>query len=134
MEDVPAQEEFDVDATQLVGLEFNADEQCRAQYGPTAVFCPFNFAIDVRVVTYCLYHLNYIYMYMYTYLAIYHNYVHNCDNLGSKNHIWSYVLCIISIRKFAHVCGASLMEDLVQPIMFHLQMVQAVDPPMYVIM
>lgn len=51
LEDVPAQKEFDVDATQLVGLDFNADEQCRAQYGPTAVFCPFNFAIDVRAIT-----------------------------------------------------------------------------------
>ena len=48
LEDVPAQGEFDVDSTALVGLDFNADEQCRAQYGPTAVFCPFNFATDVR--------------------------------------------------------------------------------------
>ena len=48
LEDVPAQGEFDVDATRPVGLDFNADEQCRAQYGPSAVFCPFNFAIDVR--------------------------------------------------------------------------------------
>ena len=47
LEDVPAQGEFDVDATRLVGLDFNADEQCRAQYGPSAVFCPFSFAIDV---------------------------------------------------------------------------------------
>ena len=48
LEDTPAQGEFDVDATKLVGLEFNADEQCRAQYGPNAVSCPFNFALDVR--------------------------------------------------------------------------------------
>ena len=47
LEDVPAQGQFDVDATRLVGLDFNADEQCRAQYGPSAVFCPFSFAIAV---------------------------------------------------------------------------------------
>ena len=47
LEDVPAEGEFDIDATRLVGLEFNADEQCRARYGPSAVFCPFNFAIEV---------------------------------------------------------------------------------------
>ena len=48
LEDIPAQGEFDVDATKLVGLEFNADEQCQAQYGPDAVSCPFSFALDVR--------------------------------------------------------------------------------------
>ena len=51
LEDVPAQGEFDVDATKLVGLEFNADEQCQAQFGPSAVFCPFNFAIKVNCYT-----------------------------------------------------------------------------------
>ena len=48
LEDTPAQKEFDKDATKLIGLEFNADKQCRAQYGPNAVSCPFKFALDVR--------------------------------------------------------------------------------------
>ena len=47
LRDTPAEGEFEVNATNLVGLEFGADEQCRAQYGPSAVFCPFNFAIEV---------------------------------------------------------------------------------------
>ena len=47
LEDAPALGEFEVNPTELVGIEFNANEQCRAQYGPTAVFCPFNFAIEV---------------------------------------------------------------------------------------
>ena len=50
LDDVPDEVEFDVNVTQLVGLEFSADEQCKAQYGPTAVFCPFKFATDVRVI------------------------------------------------------------------------------------
>ena len=53
LNDVPEEAEFDVNVTQLVGLEFSADEQCQARYGPTAVFCPFSFATDVRVITYC---------------------------------------------------------------------------------
>ena len=38
----------------------------------------------------------------------------------------------VSIRKYAPACGVNPTEDLVQPIMFHLQMARAVDPPMYV--
>ena len=48
LEDTPAQGKFDEDATKLIGLEFNADEQCQAQYGPNAISCPFKFALDVR--------------------------------------------------------------------------------------
>ena len=47
LEDVPTQGQFNVHATRLVGLYFNADEQCQAQYGPSAVFCPFSIAIAV---------------------------------------------------------------------------------------
>ena len=47
LEDVPAEQEFDVNATRLVGLDFNADKQCKVQFGPTAVFCPLSFAIKV---------------------------------------------------------------------------------------
>ena len=47
LDDVPAEGEFDVNATRLVGLDFNADEQCKAQFGPTAVFCPSKHATKV---------------------------------------------------------------------------------------
>ena len=47
LEDVPAEEDFDVNATKLVGLDFNADKQCKVQFGHTAVFCPLSFAIKV---------------------------------------------------------------------------------------
>ena len=40
LEDIPDEGKFAVNATRLVGLDFNADEQCKAQFGPTAVFCP----------------------------------------------------------------------------------------------
>ena len=44
---MPDEEEFDVNATRLVGLNFNADEQCKAQFGPTAAFCPSRHASKV---------------------------------------------------------------------------------------
>ena len=48
LKDVPAKEEFDINATRLVGLDFNADKQCQVQYNSTLiVFCPFPFAIEV---------------------------------------------------------------------------------------
>ena len=46
LDDVPAEAEFDVNATAFVGLEFSADEQCRAQYGRTAVFCPYKLRVS----------------------------------------------------------------------------------------
>jgi len=36
-----------VDPKKLVGIEFDADEQCKAQYGPNATFCTINSAIEV---------------------------------------------------------------------------------------
>ena len=47
LKDVPAKEEFDVNASRLVGLDFNADKQCKVQFGPAAVFCPLSSAIKV---------------------------------------------------------------------------------------
>ena len=47
LEDTPAEGEFEVNPTELVGIKFNADEQCKAQYGPNADFCPFSFSIQV---------------------------------------------------------------------------------------
>ena len=48
LEDVPTNTEFDVDPNELVGLTYTADDQCRAEYGPSAVFCPFSFGIQVN--------------------------------------------------------------------------------------
>ena len=47
LNDIPAEGEFDVNATILVGLEYNADEQCKAQFGSAAVSCPYDFATRV---------------------------------------------------------------------------------------
>ena len=47
LNDAPAEGDFDVDATILVGLEYNADQQCKAQFGSTAVSCPYDFATRV---------------------------------------------------------------------------------------
>ena len=44
LNDIPAEGEFDVNATILVGLEYNADKQCKAQFGSAAVPCPYDFA------------------------------------------------------------------------------------------
>ena len=55
LEDVPAEAEFDINTTALIGLNFSADEQCRALHGPTET--------------------------------------HN-----------------VSVRKYAHVCGVSLVD------------------------
>ena len=48
LEDVPAEAEFDINTTALIGLNFSADEQCRALHGPTAVFCPDDDALEVN--------------------------------------------------------------------------------------
>ena len=47
MKDLPAEGIFDINATRLVGLDFNADKQCQAHFGPTAVFCPLKIANEV---------------------------------------------------------------------------------------
>ena len=47
LEDAPDVEQFAVNATRLVGLDFTADDQCKAIYGPTATFCPFSIASRV---------------------------------------------------------------------------------------
>jgi len=85
-----------VNSTKLVGIEFDADKQCKAQYGSNATFCTFSSAIKVS------------------------------DKLLSLH---SYIDA--SVRKYAHNYGASSMEHSAQPQVFHLLMVQAVDPPMY---
>ena len=51
LEDVPTSRKFDVDPNELVGLTYTADDQCRAVYGPSAVFCPFSFGIQVSKLT-----------------------------------------------------------------------------------
>ena len=47
LDDVPTSTSFDLDSNQLPGLKYTADDQCRAVYGPSAVFCPFSFGIQV---------------------------------------------------------------------------------------
>ena len=47
LDDVPTNTQFDVDPNELVGLTYTADDQCRTEYGPSAVFCPFSFGIQV---------------------------------------------------------------------------------------
>ena len=36
-----------LNASSLEGVNFDADAQCRAAYGPTARLCPANFALEV---------------------------------------------------------------------------------------
>ena len=52
--------DHDVDPTALVGLTYGADDQCKSEYGPGAVFCPFSFAIQVSKLSskyqqFCIY-------------------------------------------------------------------------------
>lgn len=41
-----------LNASSLEGVNFDADAQCRAAYGPTARLCPAAFAVEVRFFTY----------------------------------------------------------------------------------
>ena len=43
---MPAQDEFEVNPTKLVGLEFNADDQCKIQYGPKSTLCSFGIHVS----------------------------------------------------------------------------------------
>ena len=48
LEDVPGKAKFDINVTALVGIDFNANKQCQALYGPTAAFCPYDYASEVN--------------------------------------------------------------------------------------
>ena len=51
LEDAPDEREFNVTklSSTFVGLNFDANAQCRAQFGPSAIFCPFNSALKVNL-------------------------------------------------------------------------------------
>ena len=50
LDDVPINTQFKVNPNELPGLNYTADDQCRAEYGPSARFCPFSATMDPEVI------------------------------------------------------------------------------------
>ncbi|XP_065917760.1 A disintegrin and metalloproteinase with thrombospondin motifs 4-like [Dysidea avara] len=50
LDDVPINTQFKVNPNELPGLNYTADDQCRAEYGPSARFCPFSATMDPEEV------------------------------------------------------------------------------------
>ena len=50
LDDLPTNTQFKVNPNELPGLNYTADDQCRAEYGPSAQFCPFPADMDPEII------------------------------------------------------------------------------------